>query len=376
MDSAEQDTQGQTPEEDPWKVRAVAAPQLPEPALTESTRTQTFSGEQINYVMTNPVDVSFDKVREAAHKVAVLTETYDLGVSHAEEMQKGDPSFYFDLTDSVVGVRKDNDGKPNEPDMRIDLMQKTAYATNPYIYYFEFVGLPQTPDTQEQLYAFLEELFGRELAEFLIYAEDPDGLDKGGYDSDAALHELYEEAPAGPAKFLYGRRVLVDYKGVSHIELLFGLDTGELDYDANYGGDYVADFSHLKYQLSDVFPALTNLDLDDLEGMCSDFFDLSGDKETDWSRPSHSYYRTVELEDGRLYNEAHAMIDTYSGTVDNFKRSGSFEWSYDVWARGDEVEDVQFYLSSRLGFVASKLPESASDEEKAAERAELYARLA
>lgn len=273
-----------------WEEKELELPKVAdgtkrEVSITENTKIDIYKASW---------DFDFVKMKEIVRKNKLVTDNYVLAEDHLERM---DGERYtdigervsFDYEDSVIGAYKD--GNENETqwfnDFTFELCYQTELFDGAKSSSVSFHNIKLDKKVQKEMASFLSELYGEDIAEYLVFAKDKDGktaddkvLNEKGYMSDTV--------EVGILKYHLVRNIDVSKEGENYVTFIVRADVNEdLSYSrfSYYDNEYKTKYGEMKYKVSDFLKPenIGNTDYTTFSTFADKYMNIG----------PHEYFRTI-----------------------------------------------------------------------------------
>ncbi|MBQ4536369.1 MAG: hypothetical protein II994_01975 [Lachnospiraceae bacterium] len=270
----------------PWEIKEVSVPAV-EPLVWQEVATKN---GRTTKVATTPLNFTFEQVKEILARHDVIGGSYNLFdyntinvVSNAE----GEVDMVaYSFTDQLLGMKKGasfDEVSEYFCDFTLTMNRNTSDFTNCNNVSIHFSSLAETQESQEKVKALLTELFGTEIAEYLVYTEcDGESEDEGVFAyGDGAEYILKTSRNKYGTTFTVGFNIPLTHERLA--ERVY-----------NYDGGYEPVTDTVKYNFSELTGGLfADLDVTDFRNYENEYLSL-GDGVHVYAEPTVTY-ETMQL---------------------------------------------------------------------------------
>ncbi len=238
-----------------WKTREMVQPSLED----VSVRSVSIEDVLTIKIATTPFNFDIDEIEQKLRVNSFITDRFNLSrekretIYSAESYTEGDFHDYV-YTDAINGRLE---GEDTTQDFYVSLT--TDYSTYDNVNYASVYinNMPEAADTQENIRMVLKDIFGEEVAEYLVYGpSDPDANARDKYNMEAVIES------SGGNKYLLERDLEKnDHNVLTSIEgtwkMTFSVRVSEPGFSnlttfAYYDGKKVPMAHSAKYNMSDI----------------------------------------------------------------------------------------------------------------------------
>ena len=358
---------------DCWEEKKMELPKLEdgtkrEVAVTEKTKINMYKAYW---------NFDFAEMKDIVKNNKLVTDNYILAEDHIERM---DGERYtdigervsFDYEDSVVGAYKKNNNDDTQwfNDFTFELCYQTELFDGAKSSSVSFHNIKLDKKVQKEMYTLLSKLYGKNIAEYLVFAKDIDGktADDKILDEKGCMSDTIE---AGILKYHLVRNVSVNKEDENYVTFIVRADVNEnLGYSrfSYYDNEYTTKYGEMKYKVSDFFKPenIGNTDYTTFSTFADKYMNIG----------PHEYFRTIL--DNTMFRIVHAengvsryecSFEAMKGCSDISKLiSPVLDINYEVIEKDGNIIDSEIQIEGNAGFIHI-------NEETDAEKQSAYSQL-
>ena len=346
-----------------WKQEELTTPSITDISIHEVT---LVDGTSKIKIAKTPFNYNIENFRKAIDKSDFIKEKYNLGMSTSETIEgkvyEEGHMVHYAITDKIVGDLKGSEYPSKEyfSDLAITLRRETKLYDNYSSLNFTFYGLEISQKTQKELYTILKECIGDELAYFLVYAKDTDGVD----DQNKIVFEPSMGVCVENKNSIYDiSRKITEKEDIEDnmIEFSIYLDESSIynsfkEYDGGYKSIY--DKGDMEYKINSLFPNMTDFSTTTFEDFAKEYCELGIGDYVRTNLKSVTLAKTV-MDDGRSVNQF--CITAQKGCSDVANMSApELTIDYSVVKNNDEITLLDVEITGTPGPIGDTADEKTS----------------
>lgn len=326
-----------------WTLRPLEKPQMQELELKEKTAEDGSTYE----VAVTPFVYDIVQIKEALSGNSFITDRFTLALKRTERGER-EPWIAFRSGDLVSGVKQERAAQNIYfQDFYLRLSQDRIEFDNYNTIELHFDDLEKTDTLQEDLVQVISETLGEEYAEYLVYAQDSDGLGE----ADTSINEtsLYELVEKDTAVYYLSRTVLEDKDTVTLYFRIGVEDNLATGYNSNaYGNQTIQLADELKYKPEDVTSEVfASAGLANFDVYAGEFMDLVL-FDTDMTMLYLSQITALEADNGITGSEFELQFISSNNDL-SYKASPEHKIDYRIWEDEAGIFFIELEAESELG---------------------------
>ena len=323
-DKEEDETKPTEPEKEvtyDWTVKYMDTPVFG--ALKMSTRDIT-AGVRVNIAQT-PFTSDFSSIQMAMEKNEYLKKHFSalLTIKDHEMLAS---KYYKDTGNNISYIGREGYGAQLKnshsqyyrgTNFEFGGRLNTADYYNYESIYMTFTNIPKNVMNQDEIYTAAETMFGDELADFLVYAEDFDNVDSN--DNELGFGELYETISAlDNTRYFFERRIVDNGDNTYSLRFEIGVEKNQYSNGSNnYFGELKPAYVTFLKTLREVLPKSVgnNQDITLFRDFASNYF--NGLNQTSpYAHTQLNKFESVDIKQGTA--GGYQMLDVeFGGVADN-----------------------------------------------------------
>lgn len=287
-----------------WKLENISTPDFSDVIIEEKIISNTETKVKIGKT---PFNYDINNAKSVFSNSKFISDKYILGASTHERIEgetyKQGNKVNFEIEDKVVGTLKESDYSTKEyfSDLEVIFERETKLYDNYNFITFSFSGLEISQNTQKELYNLIKECVGEELAKFMVYAKDDDGMT--AYDkpiSDGGMGVVIKKE-----NVTYGidRSITEDKDDIKDNRISFRVFVKEANFYNSftyYDGDYVSIYDKdFKYKITNINPNITDFSQSTFDMFAKEYFAI-GNGDYVRSRLDYVNLEKIVMDDGRM----------------------------------------------------------------------------